>query len=68
MLYEYQWTEDGEIEYGSIEKLVAASELECYHCGCSIRKNEMITLFKGDDTYTICQKCSDILFTPQILK
>lgn len=66
MLYKYQWTEDGEIEYGSIEKQVATSDLECYHCGGCIKKNEVITLFKRDDTYTICQKCSDKLFKSPI--
>lgn len=62
MLYGYQWTEDGEIEYGSIEEKKATNDLECYHCGCSIKKNEIFTLFKCDDTYVICQKCSSKLF------
>lgn len=68
MLYEYQWTEDGEIEYGSIEKIMYTDDIECYHCGCCIRKKEIVTLFKCDDTYKICQKCSDILFKPPAVK
>lgn len=68
MLYEYQWTEDGEIEYGSIEKMVATVNLECYHCGCCIREKEIATLFKCDDTYTICAKCSEKLFKAPIIK
>jgi len=62
MLYAYQWTEDGEVEYGSIEQQTAATDLECYHCGCGIQKSERITLFKCDDIYTMCQRCSAKLF------
>lgn len=64
MLYKYQWTEDGEVEYGSIEKQTASLDLNCYHCGGYVEKNEIITIFRCDDTYTICQKCSSILFNP----
>ena len=62
MIYEYQWTEDGEIEYGSIEEQIATDDTECYHCGCGIKKNENVTLFMCDETYLICQKCSSRLF------
>ena len=62
MLYKYQWTEDGETEYGSISKTIATDNIECYHCGCSIKKNENITMFMSDDIYTMCQRCSDKLF------
>lgn len=60
--YEYQWTEDGEIEHGIVEKRTATDDMICYHCGARIKKNELITIFKSDDTYAICQKCSDTLW------
>ena len=66
----YNWTEDGDTEYGDLYSVSPKDMLEscidhgrCYHCGNEPGKSPVI--FKcsdSDDMYFICHSCAEKLF------
>lgn len=57
----YQWSEDGEVELCEYETIITGETVCCYHCGLSIRANELaVKLTASDgDFYVLHPACAD---------
>lgn len=68
----YQWTEDGETEYGDLYNVTVDEinntkgeciSIPCYHCDKTIKDVAVSYLKTRDnDTYYFCQECYQSLF------